>query len=74
MPTRRRTKALASDDALEFEFYIADRLGMTVERMRREMTEAEFLHWTMYHARKAQRAELEQKRSAARQSAKTPGR
>lgn len=42
---------------------------MTVQQLRRDMTQAEFVHWSMYHARKAQRAELDQKRQAARSSA-----
>jgi hypothetical protein len=43
---------------LEFEFYLADRLGMTVGRLRREMTAEEFVYWTVYSGRKAQRTEL----------------
>lgn len=32
---------------------------MTVARLRAEMTQAEFLHWTRYYALKAQAEELE---------------
>jgi hypothetical protein len=47
-----------SDEALEFEYYLADRLKTTVRRLREEMPAAEFLGWQVYHGRKAQRAEL----------------
>lgn len=32
---------------------------MTVDRMLREMSNAEFVRWGVYYARKAQREELE---------------
>ena len=54
-----------ADETLEFEFYLADRLKMTVRQLREEMPAAEFVGWQIYHGRKAQRAEL---------AAKTPGR
>ncbi len=44
---------------LEFEFYLATKLHMTVGRMRKEMSQVEYQHWGIYYARKAQRAELE---------------
>lgn len=47
------------DDDLELEFYVADRLGMTVARLRAEMGNDEFVRWAVYHGRKAQRAQLE---------------
>ena len=59
MPTRRRTKAFESNPTLEFEHYLADRLSMTVDRLRVEMSAAEFYRWGVYYGRKAQRAELE---------------
>lgn len=48
---------------LEFEHYLADRLGMTVGRLRREMSAEEFLRWTVYYARKGQRMEMERLRA-----------
>lgn len=50
---------METDPDLEFEFYLATKLGMTVARMRQEMTDAEFARWAMYYQRKAQREELE---------------
>lgn len=46
---------------LEFEFYLAEKLGMTVARLRREMSTTEFMQWGVYFGRKAQRRELEAK-------------
>ncbi|MFL6145581.1 MAG: hypothetical protein ACJ72N_27435 [Labedaea sp.] len=43
---------------LEFEFYLAQKLGRTVAELR-QMSQAEFLGWSVYYGRKAQRAELE---------------
>jgi len=54
---------MEADPTLEFDFYLADRLSMTVDRMRREMSAEEYLGWSVFHARKAQRAELERKRA-----------
>ena len=44
---------------MEFEFYLAQKLGMTVGRMREEMDNQEFVYWSRYYARKAQAEELE---------------
>lgn len=64
MPTRRLTKALETTPALEFEFFLAAKLHMTVDRLRRELSNDEFVHWGVYYARLAQRAEMERQRSA----------
>lgn len=34
---------------------------MTVDELREKMTMDEFIHWSIYYARKAQRIELAQK-------------
>lgn len=49
---------MEDDPSLEFEYYLADRLGMTVARLRAEMSNQEYIEWEMFHARKAQRQEL----------------
>lgn len=46
---------------LEFEFYLAEKLGMTVARLRTEIGNQEFVEWSIYYARKAQRRELAMK-------------
>jgi hypothetical protein len=43
---------------LEFEFYLAQKLGRTVAELR-QMGSDEFLLWTRYYARIAQAEELE---------------
>lgn len=48
---------------LEFEFYLAEKLGMTVSRLRAEMSGLEWMQWTVYYGRKAQRAEMERERA-----------
>lgn len=49
---------LEANPNLEFEHYLATKLGMTVGRLRHEMTSAEFTSWQIYYARIAQREEL----------------
>lgn len=44
---------------LEFEHYLAERLHMTVERLRIEMSAEEYIRWGVYYRRKAQRKEIE---------------
>lgn len=39
---------------------------MTVERLRTEMSQDEFVRWNIYYGRKGQRRELEMKRSVKR--------
>lgn len=47
---------------LEFEHYLAERLGMTVARLRREMSQEEFMRWSVFYGRKGQRMQLAQRR------------
>ncbi len=46
------------DPSIEFDHYLAERLGMTVADMRARMSGPEYLGWQIYYARKAQRQEL----------------
>lgn len=46
---------------LEYEIYLARKVGMTVARLRVEMSNQEFLEHYIYDARKAQREELARK-------------
>lgn len=39
--------------------FLAQKLGMTVARLRTELSSQEFVHWGVFYARKAQREELE---------------
>ena len=43
---------------LEFEYYLAQKLAMTVDELRHRMSSAEFVHWQIYYSRLAQAQEL----------------
>ena len=58
MPTKAAYQTFEATN-LEFEFYLAQKLGMTVGRLRDEMSNDEFMHWGVYYARIAQREQLE---------------
>jgi hypothetical protein len=55
---------------LEFEYFLADRLKMTVGEMRERMSNDELVRWSVFHGRKAQREELAQKRAESKSKAK----
>ena len=59
---RRLTKAFETNPELEFEFYLAERLHMTVAELRDRVSGDEFVRWWVYYGRKAQRQELAIKR------------
>lgn len=58
MPPRRRTKAFEAKPDLEFDFFLATKLHMTVEDMRDRMSNQEWLEWSIYYGRIAQREQL----------------
>lgn len=43
---------------LEFEYFLAQKLGRTVAELR-QMSQAEYVGWTVYYGRKAQREQIE---------------
>lgn len=49
-----------------FEFFLATELGMTVSRLRTELTDAEFLHFAAYHEVKGKREKEEMDRARRR--------
>lgn len=51
-------RAFMTGDLDTFDFDLAERLGMTVERMRNEMTNAEYLQWRAYTVWKNAQQEL----------------
>lgn len=59
MPTKAAYLALEYEPGLEFEFYLAEKLKMTVGELRARMDQDEFTLWSMYYSRIAQRQELE---------------
>lgn len=46
---------------LEFEFFLATELSMTVDDLRQRMSMQEFMQWGVFYGRKAQRQELASK-------------
>ena len=51
---------LETSPDLLFELFLAEKLGLTLGRLRSEMSNEEFLTWNVYYARSAQVAELQQ--------------
>lgn len=45
---------LENEPGRELEFYLAQKLGMTVSRLRSEMSNAEFVAWDIYFQREVQ--------------------
>lgn len=66
MPTKAAYLSFETSPDLEFEFFLAQKLGMTVARLRAEMTYREFMEWGVFYARKAQREELEMAKTRGR--------
>lgn len=59
--------AMEADPTLEFEHFLCTKLGgMTVEEMRERMSNREFVAWSVYFGRKAQREELAMKSAQGR--------
>lgn len=52
---------MENEDGVEFSFYLAQKLGRTVEELG-QMSNAEFMGWSVYYGRKAQRDELAARR------------
>jgi hypothetical protein len=50
---------MESSPDLLFELFLAEKLHMTVGRLREEMSNEEFLLWNTYYARRSQQEELE---------------
>lgn len=48
---------METDPEFFFEFFLAEKLGMTLSQVRR-MPQAEFMQWGIYFGRKAQQREL----------------
>lgn len=66
MPTKAAYELFESSPDLEFEFYIADRLGCTLGELRERMPAGEYVQWWIFHSRWAQRKELEARKAAGR--------
>ena len=64
-PGKAANLAFEDDPELEFEFFLADRLGLTLAAMRAQVTQQEFVYWSRFHGRRAQQKELAAKMAGA---------
>lgn len=58
VPRKAAYLAFENDPELDFEFFLAEKLHMTVARLRNEMPNDELLRWSVFYGRRAQDAEL----------------
>jgi hypothetical protein len=61
VPGKAARLELEDDDALAFDFFLADRLRMTVAEMRSRVSHAEWVYWSRYHQMIADRREVASK-------------
>jgi allophanate hydrolase subunit 2 len=59
VPRKAAYLELETSPELEFEFYLATKLHMTVGQLRAGMTQNEFVQWAIYYQRLAQQMELQ---------------
>lgn len=62
-PGKAAWLALENDDDLAFSFYLAEKLGRTVEELG-TMRHAEFVLWSRHFARHAQQQQLAERMAA----------
>jgi hypothetical protein len=60
-PGKAKYREFEDRPDLEFDFYLAEKLGMTVDFMRQNVSAEEYLGWSTYYKRKRQREELAMK-------------
>lgn len=58
MPGRRPTNDFEARPDIEFTYFLAKELGMTVAELRTRMSNEEFVGWTVFYGRRAQEIEL----------------
>lgn len=59
MPPKAVYLAMENNPELEFEFFLAEKLGRTVTELRETLSAQEFLEWSIYYGRKAQKQQME---------------
>lgn len=58
---------METDPSTEFDHFLAVKLGMTVADLRERMSADEWLNWSIYYQREAQRNQLSGAATPARQ-------
>ena len=61
MPPKAMYMAMETDPSLEFDCFLAQKLSKTLAELH-EMCADEYMTWSMYYQRKAQRDELAMKK------------
>lgn len=61
VPPKAMYHAMEEDGDVEWEFFLAQKLGMTVNEMCQRMSNQEFEQWKVYYGRVAQKRELASK-------------
>ncbi len=61
MPTKVRYLRLEHEPGLEFDFFLAEKLGKMVDEIR-DMPMDHWVTWLMYYGRRAQAEEMASKR------------
>lgn len=56
---------MEANPELEFEHLLGEKLGKTVDEIR-QMSNEEFVRWSVYYGRKAQRRQIEMAKAKAR--------
>ena len=57
---------MENDPSLEFEFFLAEKLRMTVAELRQRMSNEEFMQWSVFLGRRAQREQIERAKARSR--------
>jgi hypothetical protein len=58
MPPKAWYLTMTTRPDIEFDFFLAEHLGMTVATMRYSLSNDEYVGWSIYFGRKAQRQEM----------------
>lgn len=59
MPPKAAWLDLAKNPTLEFEFFLAEKLGRTVTELRETVAAWEFVYWVAYYRRQKDNLEME---------------
>lgn len=49
---------MEENSSVEFDYFLAQSLAMTVDQMRQSVSNSEYVGWQVYYGRKAQREQL----------------
>lgn len=64
MPGKAAWLRFETNPSFHFDFFLAEKLGMTVHELRARMSAQEWLEWSIYYGRAAQQRQLAQAKTA----------